>query len=426
MKKLLTLMAAALLAVGLCGCDYSPPAVTGTADDGLWLYAGNTRCKSDLSGKEKLVENVESDGALYRSVDVTDTVYTDDGGILMCVTYSLSDRDGSAQYNAEPTRSERGGCLIRYDLKEKRSEVLFDGETEYAVKSVTYYNENSDRYLLDTEKGFVIVERGEIAEVCEEKFYGNGGNSVPWRYTFTEAGIFRYRVGSSVLESRSWDSPAWKSLYKVPNNLFRITSSGQVLYVSTRHVVNNFEYYALYAYQTEKELWKCLSDERQEEATIDSESGLYLKGSVRIFSTPNGLNLYGYDYSLWQFDCETFSERKIAALDIRDARWRIYRAERNFLFLQGYITETSSYAYRLYEPETERILTGKFSDFIREVHSVLDNEEYSFYYSTKSRGMFAGDYYALHRLRKSDGKDDVMYVTEGYQNPYHFDALLCY
>lgn len=430
-RKFLLLTMTTILTASLCGCNLRPPAVTGSADDGLWLYKGNARYLSDLSGEEKLIDRLVIGGVSYEDLNVTDTAYGKGNSVHMCLSYPLAS-DTAAEgnqtddLNGDSTERVYGGCLVRYDLKEKTTDVLFDGGAEYVVTDIYYADDTQNRFLLYADTGFIIVENGKVAETCKDDFRVIGGYDEPLRYCFTDGGIFRYRSSFSELERRSWDSPEWKAIDGAPDNIKRIAVSGSVLFITTRRKWNDFTYFGLYAYQTETGEIRCLADDRmKEDAQIDPDSGFYLKGEVCTYFTSKDQRICGGNYSLRKFDCATFTEREIAPLDIRNAQWSIYKTTPNSLLLQGDTVEDSSYEYRLYDFTTQSFRAVKLEDFARVSNYIVESEDYVFYYTVKSRGIWSGQYYALHRLRKTDGKDDVMHVAEGYgyMSPYVYDAL---
>ena len=86
--KFLLPVCLSLVCILCSGCEscYKPPDITGAADDGIWLYSGNYRFRSDLSEREELVAAIEIGGEVYDDLDVTYCEYAGDD-VYMCATY---------------------------------------------------------------------------------------------------------------------------------------------------------------------------------------------------------------------------------------------------------------------------------------------------------------------------------------------------
>ena len=194
--KFLLSVCLSLVCILCSGCEscYKPPDITGAADDGIWLYSGNYRFRSDLSEREELVAAIEIGGEVYDDLDVTYCEYAGDD-VYMCATYLFNGGAGLADTesidDSEGNRQEpKGGCLIRYDIGDKTAEVVYDGGAEHPVISVLHYNKNNSGFLLcceneNSEDEYIIVEDGKLARVCDFSFSGSEKS----RLIFTDSSI---------------------------------------------------------------------------------------------------------------------------------------------------------------------------------------------------------------------------------------------
>lgn len=87
--KFLLSVCLSLVCILCSGCEscYKPPDITGAADDGIWLYSGNYRFRSDLSEREELVAAIEIGGEVYDDLDVTYCEYAG-GDIVYLYTHT--------------------------------------------------------------------------------------------------------------------------------------------------------------------------------------------------------------------------------------------------------------------------------------------------------------------------------------------------
>lgn len=128
MKKVwkvgLLLTTACCMLLGLSAC--------GGTSDGLWLYKGNERMRTDGSERDRILKEIELDGVLCGEEDYTvlQTVYCTDGGVIF---YELQKGDDSFLYLYDYVNKEGQQFGVSYkSMKIKTSDtyVYVTGTTD--------------------------------------------------------------------------------------------------------------------------------------------------------------------------------------------------------------------------------------------------------------------------------------------------------
>ena len=149
---------------------------------------------------------------------------------------------------------------------------------------------------------------------------------------------------------------------------------------------------------------------------LDRETGCYALANISEDGTHTG------GYKMYKFDKDTFTTAFVADFPSTDADLFNIESHDNYIELGGYDAR-SEYKTIWFDAATGRFLQ---SSPLPEREILGEFGDYYFYCSEKSGGLFGGLNHALHRVKKSTGKDDVMAVIESSDEPYIFDAILDY
>ena len=409
-----------ILSLSLIGCHscYEKPEVTGVADDGLWLYIDNYRYRSDMTNKEPLVTSIEIGGETYTDIEITDTEYTDSDTVFMCAQYGLE----SSQDN--------GTCFISYDIKEKTTKIIYDGGTEYEIAGIDYCNDKRGRFVLSlTENGEsthdrLIFDQGEFKYVLS--------NPGIRKAVFADSAIFTYEYNDIIRFG-------WNEAVLSLRNIMRISLADKTLYIETRNSYNDFtdgsgsfDFYGLYAYDTESGNSICLANEKELfDADVSPETDYYIVGSNSTHTINSKKVNFADHYALMYFNREKFMPEKIADLEYENAEWHLstYSTTTRYLYLRADKQSDGYDDYKMWF-DTQRKKFLRFRPDIPEYYSdYADSEDYYFYSSFKPTGLMSSDKWcSLHRVNKKTGKDVIMHVfiTSSTNKDYNLSAVRNY
>lgn len=443
--KFLLSVCLSLVCILCSGCEscYKPPDITGAADDGIWLYSGNYRFRSDLSEREELVAAIEIGDEVYDDLDVTYCEYAGDD-VYMCATYLFNGGAGLADTesidDSEGNRQEpKGGCLIRYDIGDKTAEVVYDGGAEHPVISVLHYNKNNSGFLLcceneNSEDEYIIVENGKLARVCDFSFSGSEKS----RLIFTDSSIVCF--SGKFLQSMSWYDSDWTYTHALDAEITDAEYAGGdivYLYPRTAFIAKTGRGYdwafvrqGLYVYDAAGGKLQCLAAASEEQsADIDVETGYYITGSLGIHGINGEYVGFADNYALMHFDTETFTSKFVCDFSAPDADWKFKRVciENGYLIFEGRDCDVD-YNKRAYYNITSNsfVLFPPLLPKERPKGST-GNGEYYFYYNYYPGGlMSSAGWTALHRVHIESGKDDVMWVSGLGEDVYAINAVRAY
>lgn len=403
--KLLCVVMVLFCIFGIEACiDYknSPPEITGTADDGLFLYLGNGRYTSDLRQYAQLVTEVNIGGETY-------TVFHDEQDIQPQYAACYQGDYAWLILNIRDRENGEGQCLVKYGLETEkcevlyhwwscRSELLYCGE-ENGVILLSLYDHLCDKW------GVYRVENGDVrrygipSEIC----------------AFTERGLVYAKENTVFL--RGWDTDYYESILELPDKVSFLKTAGNAVIAGIRYSHGA----GLYAYNTvtgERLVLAEASDGVYAQINcnqVEFYDLYYIRCSFReiVYNTKeNPINGFlGENCELRRFNAENFTDESVYVFE---------KTDREYKGIAGYparyirICETRLSwgglydAEYYYDIETNLLKKGRSPELNGRVF-VAENENYLFYYTYKNR--MVGKYCVFCRLNKETGRDDIMFYT---------------
>ncbi|PWM73614.1 MAG: hypothetical protein DBX59_04720 [Bacillota bacterium] len=357
-----------------------PPEITGTADDGLWLYSGNTRYKSDLSQMEVFLPNIEINGVVESVNSVRDCVYTEEYAYFI-INYRY---------------------FIRYDLKAKTYKILFESKETQLLSHFQLASPETQRFVIygnENDTSFYLPIENEQAK---EEFLPSD------LYCITNHFIYKSEENNLYIADWSGDYRFFKAFPESIYSIFPCNSNENIVYVVTNN--ENDKISSLYVVDTEENKELLLIEENYFNSRLPT-NGYFLNPSKdKIF--------------LCYFNEKTFQKETLYVFE-KDF---VYFYMENFLSLNKYVLLTKNVDLEIYNYyyDTEQNILKEYNaaDFT-EYELLCENKDYAFYLSEKATfGLWNTPWNVLNRLNKKTGELDVMHSQK--ENYAYINAILYY
>lgn len=375
-----------------CRAAMAPPEITGEPDDGLWLYKRGTRWRTDMKNPEYLVTEVEYNGIIYDNVYYYDTLYCGDS-VFLCMDY-YEGEDPEMQYTTS--------FIVEHDLKTKNNTVIYNCNESM---NILFVSSDKSRIAVQTDSQKFVLKDGQTESSCEASR----------RMLFSDEYV-AYYVGVD-LYYKTWTDEDWA--HHETRYIDDALNDGNILYLRSSVLLDGtgdyFDRFEIFDMADGRSV-ELNSPKDGTSCLFDHETGCYALANISGDGTRTG------GYKMYKFDKETFTSAFVADFPATDADLFRIESHDNYIELGGYDAESdyktiwfdaATGQFLQSSPLPERKILGEFGD-------------YYFYCSEKSAGFFGGPNHALHRVKKSTGKDDVMAVIQSSDEPYIFDAILDY
>ena len=378
MKRIFSVFAILFAAVTLGGCriftkEEMIPEHLGEPE-GLWLYRGNERMRTDGSEREYLFEEIDLDGETVSDFEVDDCLYCTGEGKAF---FSLARASGY--------------CLYLFDYAEKRGEVLLETEDELRMTSSDGYV-----YAQSNEKGYLYRQDGVlVASELEGDFSLVDGLLC----SLTDDAFFWWEDGlHSVALTPAAKAARPRHDFFVQNNRFGFAGPDAVFFIDLeREELTDVAY---------KGHWRAQRRVSGAEYFLTYDSYDRSPQEFRLYEVKNGELRLAYTFP-W--------EAEVSFLEGRSGIINFY-----CVYTAAY-TGKVTYGYCHYSIADGKLYNGEVK-FPREADDALVCGKYAFWVSSHQYGPVFGGGTCYYLNRRHDGIEEIMQYS--FDNDgYFFDDI---
>lgn len=411
-------------------CSAQPPKITGKADEGLYVYDGFSRTKSDFKNPTGLFETFNDGDTAINDFDVTSIKYLNGDEVVLCaIVY------GNSADNIPNT-----GYLMSFDLKTKEKMIIYKGYSDGLIPVSIHYVTDTLFVLTagkyTDSKGFVVDRNGTV--IYDDFIYTNSAK----KGYLTPEYIFTYNDAGSIKAKRWLDADFIDLINITDEKVNGLHLEGDVLMITT--YTQNEEKYKLSSYGTTVYNMKtkesmCLVDSSKGEAILGSVNfhnvvgGYYGKYSQKlvVYSSDEIEGAQYHNSEIWYFDSDEFTNTLVYKFEDTEKGYTLRQTgllDGRYLQLSCTWIESDGYRYKeyYYDVQDGVLKTGHYTpkgndDYI--AGTLAENDDYCLYQTTEYV-VLGPTYYILNRYNKETKKSDVMCYKEG--KPYNIDAMRYY